>query len=288
MTVRRRSVVAVLGAALLLAGVTGCSGGSGGSGTSGGSPQPSPTASVTSPSPLATPTDRSPHGVLLSAQLAMHTARRAKFSYLLGADSGTGMLFWAPKTVLQLQRSGALDQLLVLDTTAYLGGDQATAARLGGRHWERYGAVPGGDIPYSGLVDRLNPVVAVTAAAAADSPELLGEEKLGDTAVQHYRVVTGVDAYVAAQTQLTVARRDALRASLGQGGLTELTLDLWLNDKDQLVQFRRTGTRTGTGATARLDDTVRYSEFAGLLSVQAPADTDTLDAGTQALPPFVP
>ncbi|GAA2129985.1 hypothetical protein GCM10009760_01910 [Kitasatospora kazusensis] len=280
MTVRRRSVLAVLGA-LLLSGAAGCSGGSG---AADGRPLPSPSTSAASPSALATPTDRSPHGVLLSAELAMHTARRAKFSYLLGTDSATGLLFWAPKTVLQLQRSGAVDQLMVLDTTAYLGGDQATAARLGGRHWERYSTGSGGDVPYSGLVDRLNPVVALAAASAADAPELLGEEKLGDTTVQHYRVTTTVDGYVAAQTQLTPARRDALRTALGQGGPTGLTLDLWLNDKDQLVQLRR----TAAGGTARLDDTVRYSEFAGPLSVQAPAETDTFDAGTASLPPLRP
>ncbi len=237
-----------------------------------------------SPSAVATPTDRSPHGVLLSAELAMRTARRAKFSYLLGADSATGLLFWAPKTVLQLQRSGAADQLLVLDTTAYLGGDQATAARLGGRHWERYSTAPSGDVPYASLIDRLNPVVALTAAVAAETPALLGEEKLGDTTVQHYQVTTTVDAYVAAQPQLSPARRDALRENLGQGGLTQLTLDLWLNDKDQLVQLRR----TGSSGAARLDDTVRYSEFAGPLSVQAPAETDTFDAGTASLPPLQP
>lgn len=284
MAVRQRSVTAVL-VALLLAGSAACGSGSGG----GPKPSPSSTApSSATPSALATPTDRSPHGVLLSAQLAMHTARRARFSYLLGADGATGMLFWAPKTVLQLQRSGALEQLVVLDTTAYRGGDQATAARLGGRHWEKYATAPGPDgqreVPYAGLVDRLNPVVALTAAAAADKPELVGEEKLGDTTVQHYRVATTVDGYVAAQTQLTVARRAALRTALGQGGVSALTLDLWLNDKDQLVQLRR----TGAGSTTRLDDTVMYSEFAGPLSVQAPAESDTLDAGTQSLPPLVP
>ncbi|WP_441245609.1 hypothetical protein [Kitasatospora sp. McL0602] len=264
---------AVASAGLLLLAATACAS------AQAPAPAPSPSASA-SPSALATPTDRSPHGVLLSGQLAMHTARRARFSYLLDGSSATGMLFWAPKTVLQLQRTGATNQLMVLDTTAYVGGDQATAARLGGRHWEKY-VTATGEVPYAALVDRLNPVVALTAAAASDSPVLVGEEKLGDTTCRHYRVVTTVDAYVAAQTQLSRPRRDALHAALAQGGRTTLTLDLWLGDKDELVQLRRTG---GSG-TAKLDDTVRYSDVEGSsLSVQAPGETDTFDAGRGSLP----
>jgi len=276
MAARQRRAVAAALAALLLAGAAACGSGSG------GKAEPSP-ASAT-PSALATPTDRSPHGVLLSAELAMRTARRAKFSYRLGTDNATGMLFWAPKTVLQLKRPDDTEQLIVLDTTAYRGGDLATASRLGGRHWEKYAAAAGADgqreVPYAGLVDRLNPVVALTAAVAADDPVLVGEEKLDESTVEHYRVTVTVAAYAAAQTQLTGARRQALQATLGKGGVSLLTLDLWLNDKDQLVQLRR----TGIGSAARLDDTVVYSEFAGALSVQAPAESDTVDVGTRSLP----
>ncbi|MER5642388.1 hypothetical protein ABT095_36305 [Kitasatospora sp. NPDC002227] len=272
----RRTAVA----GLLLALVTAC-----GSSPQAG-PQPSgPSATSATPSAEATPTDRSPHGVLLSAQLAAHTARRARFSSLLGGSAATGMLFWAPKTVLQLQRTGATEQLVVLDTTAYLGGDQATAARLGGRHWERWAGPAGPDgqreVPYAGLVDRLSPVVALTAAAAAEQPELLGEEKLGEATAQHYRVTTTVTAYAAAQTQLAPARREALRTALAAGGVTELTLDLWLGSSDELLQLRR----TGTGPTAKVDDTVRFSDYAGgTLAVQAPAEADTLDSAGQTLP----
>ncbi|MGE7432312.1 hypothetical protein [Kitasatospora sp. NPDC001175] len=272
MSVARRAAIAVLAACLL----AGC-------GSGGGDGKSSPPATAASPS--ATPTDRSPHGVLLSAKLQMDTARRAKFSYRLGTQSATGMLFWAPKTVLVLDRLGAPERVIVLDTTAYLGGDPATAARLGGRHWEKFATAPGPasrrEVPYSAMVDRLNPMVALTAAVAAPDPALVGEQQTADGTFQHYRVSLTADAYTAAQTQLSADRRAALRAALGPG---PLVLDLLLNDKDQLAEVHR----TGTGPAGPVDDTVRYSEFGGALSVQAPADGDTADAGTKSLPPLAP
>ncbi|MFJ1703193.1 hypothetical protein [Kitasatospora sp. NPDC088346] len=273
MPVRHKAAAAVLAA--LLAGAAGCSGAA-----EAGPATGSPAAS----SALATPTDHSPHGMLLTAQLAMRDARRAKFR--LPQEGAGGMIFWAPKTGLRLDRPGSAEQLIVLDTTAYLGGDPDTAARLGGRHWEKYGgATPGAsagakEIPYSGLIDQLNPMVALTAACAAERPELVGEEQLQDSTVTHYRVSTTVEAYTAAQTQLAPERRRALREALGSDAGRVLTLDLWLNDKDQLVQLRRTGQAPGPAAT------VGYAEIAGPLSLQAPAEADVVDRGTAALPPL--
>ncbi|WP_457028928.1 hypothetical protein [Kitasatospora sp. P5_F3] len=273
MTAGQRSAAAAI-AVLLLTGVAGCGG---------GGPEPRPTATPSAsaaPTGLPSPTDRSPHGVLLSAQLAMSTARRAEFSYRLGGDPASGVLFWAPKTVLKVKYPDTAEQLIVLDTTAYRGGDQATADRTGGRHWEKF-TVPGGrrEIPYAELVDRINPMVGLTAAVAAESPRLVGEEELGEATVQHYRVDIGVDRYVAAQTLLPATRQQALQAALGAGGVRQLTLDLWLNDKDQLVQLRRSG---GVGPA----DTMTYRGFGGPISVQAPAENDTVDTGSQSLPPL--
>ncbi len=131
-------------------------------------------------------------------------------------------------------------------------------------------------------MDQLNPMVALAAATAAADPRLIGEEKLDESTVEHYRVTTTADGYAAAQNQLTAARRDGLRAALVPGGATTLTLDLWLNDKDQLVRLGR----SGSGTEGSADDTVAYSDFGGALSVQAPAESDTSDAGTRTVSPF--
>ncbi|MER5350384.1 hypothetical protein ABT093_08640 [Kitasatospora sp. NPDC002551] len=287
MAVRQR-LAAVVTVAVLAAG---CS--------SAGTPEPSPSSSAPgSPTPTpssasptwpAKPTDRSPHGVLLSSQLAMQTARRAKVSYRLGADAGSGPLFWQPKTALQVKRStpAAAEQLIVVDTVAYEGGDAATAARQGGRHWERFAGPQGPDghreIPYAGLIDLLNPVVALAAATAdGTTAQYVGEEKFEDSTVEHYRVTTDAARYAAAQTQLSGARREGLRTALAPGGSASLTLDLWLNDKDQLVRMER----TGTGDSGRLDDSVVYTEPGGPLSVQAPAESDTVDTGTRSVSPL--
>ncbi|MEU1284320.1 hypothetical protein [Kitasatospora sp. NPDC005856] len=287
----RQRLAAVAVVALLASGLSGCDGGGGAPATPSGSPSPSiASPSTASPSAQAKPTDRSPHGVLLSAQLAMQTARRAKVSYRLGADAGSGPLFWQPKTALQIKRStpAEAEQLIVVDTVAYQGGDAATAARNGGRHWERFTVAPDADghkeIPYAGLIDLLNPVEALTAATAEGTdPVFVGEEKSEDSTVEHYRVTTTAEKYAAAQTQLTQARRDGLRAALAPGGSTSLTLDLWLNDKDQLVRLQR----TGSGDSGRADDSVLYTDLAGaLLSAQAPAETDTVDTGVRTVSPL--
>ncbi|KDN84819.1 hypothetical protein KCH_33460 [Kitasatospora cheerisanensis KCTC 2395] len=243
-----RTAAALFGAALLLT-LAGCTG----SGAADGTAKP-----VTpSPSdPQATPTDRSPHGVMLSVQLALHDARRAEFRATLGDDRAKGALFWAPKTVLQYRAEGDARQLMVMDTSAYVGGDPQTAARLGGQHWVKY---TGTRSPYSALFDRLNPTVAVAAAAAAEDPVLIGEEKLLETNVQHYRVTMTAARYAAAQPQLDQTRRQALETALGPG---DVVLDLWLNDRDQLVQLRR--------AAAEVD-TIGYTDYgSSSLSVQAP------------------
>ncbi|GHF47912.1 hypothetical protein GCM10018790_27000 [Kitasatospora xanthocidica] len=287
----RQRLAAVAVVALLASGLSGCGGGADAPATPSGSPTPS-TASPTAATPTgpAKPTDRSPHGVLLSAQLAMQTARRAKVSYRLGAEAGSGPLFWQPKTALQIKRVAPADaeQLIVVDTVAYQGGDAATAARQGGRHWERFTVPPDPDghkeIPYAGLIDLLNPVEALAAATADGAdPAFVGEEKYEDSTVEHYRVTITAEKYAAAQTQLTQARRDGLRAALAPGGSLSLTLDLWLNDKDQLVRLQR----TGSGDSGRADDSVLYSDLAGaLLSAQAPAEADTVDTGVRTVSPL--
>ncbi|MEV7021320.1 hypothetical protein [Kitasatospora sp. NPDC093558] len=284
-----RRLAAAAAVVLLASGLSACGSGGGG-GDAGPTPTGSPTPTSASPTGPAKPTDRSPHGVLLSAELAMQTARRAKVSYRLGADAGSGPLFWQPKTALQIKRSTPADaeQLIVVDTVAYQGGDAATAARQGGKHWERFSVPPGPDghkeVPYAGLIDLLNPVEAL-AAATADGvePRFVAEEKFEDSTVEHYQVTTSAEKYAAAQTQLSQSRRDGLRAALAPGGSLSLTLDLWLNDKDQLVKLQR----TGTGDAGRADDSVLYTDLAGaLLSVQAPAETDTVDTGTRPVSPL--
>ncbi|MFI9269310.1 hypothetical protein ACIGXM_01080 [Kitasatospora sp. NPDC052896] len=279
MAARRRAAALVV-AAGLIGGLAACGGSSHRAG-------PSPSPSTASPSPTgARPTDRSPRGVMLSSALELQSARRAKFSYQFtgpaatDVDSADGVLFWAPRTVMQLTHTtpGATDQLIVLDTVAYQGGDAATAAKLGGKHWQKTDETTGPDgrpeIPFSTLIDQINPLYAVTAAAAAPDLQLLGEEKVGDASTEHYQATVTVADYAAAQQALlTPARSQALAGALSQGGVTTLTLDLWLNDKDQPVQLHL----LGSGSQGTLEHTVDYSDYGGAFAVQAPAESDTQD-----------
>ncbi|MFE0461806.1 hypothetical protein ACFW1A_21410 [Kitasatospora sp. NPDC058965] len=279
---RWRSAGAAVAAAALLAALAGC--GSGGDGRAEPG-RPSPTAVRSSPSASAKPTDRSPQGVLLAAEQALQTARRAQLSYRFDtpdghSDSADGVLYWAPRTIMKLTKTtpGATDQLIVMDTVSYRGGDAATASRLGGRHWEKSAEATGPDgrkeTPYAPLVDQLNPLQAVTAAAGAPDLRLVGPENLGEGLVEHYTATVPVADYVAAQQNLlTEDRRRQLGSALGAGGVTTLTLDLWFNDKDQLVQLHR----SGAGSQGVLDQLVLYSDWGGQLAVLAPAESDTQD-----------
>lgn len=283
----RRRTAALVIAVTLIGGLAACSAGA----AQPARTKPSPSASATSTEGSGA-ADRSPHGVMVSAEQVLQTARRAKLSYQQTAtgpsaapsdtESGAGVLFWAPRTVMQLQRTsnGVTSGLIVLDTVAYQGGDAATAARLGGKHWEKSAEVTGPDgrieTPFASLIDRLDPLEAVTGAAAATDLRLLGEEKLNDSTVQHYQATLSVADYVAAQQSLlTAARQQGLTTALSQGGTQTLTLDLWLNDHDQPVKLQR----TGQGAKGALDDTVLYSDYGGAFAVQAPDESDTQDAG---------
>ncbi|WP_329564879.1 hypothetical protein [Kitasatospora sp. NBC_01266] len=280
----RRAAGAAVVAVALTAALAACGGGSGGRPAAGATAVPS----TASPSASASkPADRSPQGVLLSAEQVLESARRAKVSYRFDSPDGTsdsafGVLYWAPRTIMQLTKTnpGATDQLIVMDTVAYQGGDAATAARLGGKHWQKTAEVYGPDgrpeTPFAALVDQLNPLQAVTAAAGAGDLEKLGEEKVGDQTAEHYTATVTVADYAAAQQNLLTAdRRAQLATTLGQGGVSTLTLDLWLNDKDQLIQLQR----SGTGSKDELVQLVQYSEFGGQLAVTAPAEDDTQDLG---------
>ncbi|WP_035800792.1 hypothetical protein [Kitasatospora mediocidica] len=280
----RRTAVALAVAVALTGGLAACDGsGSGG-------PGPAATSSSASPTDGSKSADRSPHGVMVSVAQGLLSTRRAKLSYqetstLAGhsdTESGDGVLFWAPRTVMQLQRTvdGVSSQLIVLDTVSYQGGDAATAARLGGRHWEKSAEVTGPDgrteTPFAELIDQLNPQVAVAGAAGAADLRLLGEEKLGDNTVQHYQASVSVADYVAAQQSLLTAnRQQQLTTTLSKGGVGTIGLDLWLNDHDQLVKLER----SGQGGQGGFDETVLYSDYGGAFSVQAPAESDTQDAG---------
>ncbi|MDH6140884.1 hypothetical protein P3T35_002894 [Kitasatospora sp. GP30] len=236
--------------------------------------------------PAPRPADRSPLGVLLSAEQVLQTAGRARLHYWSeipggATDCADGVLSWAPPA-MQLTRTapGATGRLIVLGGVSYQGGDTATAARLGGRHWERSTGPdgPGGQpqTPYAELADQLDPLQAVTAAAAAGDLRLVGEELLGKVPVGHWAATTTVADYTAAEAELlSPARRDRLAAALGGGGVTALTLDLWLNDRDQLVQLRR----TGSSPQGVLDQLIEYRDYGDQLAVLAPPESDTRAAG---------
>jgi hypothetical protein len=237
--------------------------------------------------PAPRPAERPPRVVLLSAEQVLQTAGRSRLHYWFDSPGGAtdcadGMLSWAPRTTMQLTRrgSGAAGRLIVLGAVGYQGGDAATAARLGGRHWERSTGVIGPDgrpqPPYAELADQLDPLQAVTAAAAARDLHLVGEELLGDVLVGHWAATTTVADYAGAEADLLgPSRRERLARALSSGGVSELTLDLWLNDRDQLVQLRR----TGDGPLGGLDQLIEYRDYGDQAAVLAPPESDTQPVG---------
>ncbi|MCC9310724.1 hypothetical protein LN042_27250 [Kitasatospora sp. RB6PN24] len=240
-----RAVAAAAAAAALLGTLAAC-GPTARSGTASAGPRSASAAPALSVPPAPRPADRSPLGVLFSAEQVLQTAGRARLHYWFaspggGTDCADGVLSWTPRTALRLTRTA-----------------------------------PGPRAPYAELADQLDPLQAVTAAAAAGDLRLVGEELLGEVPVGHWAASTTVSGYAAAEADLlSPARRDRLAAALGTGGVTALTLDLWLNDRDQLVRLRR----TGSGPQGVLDQLIEYRDYGGRLAAPAPPEGDGRPGG---------
>ncbi|WP_377270810.1 hypothetical protein [Peterkaempfera sp. SMS 1(5)a] len=197
-----------------------------------------------------------------------------------GASSGSGVLSWGSKPAMELvMRHGAAQvQVRTLDGIVYLVADPEQSAWMGGRHWMRFdprtshgdGA---GAAVYSTWGEQLSPASDLTALAAVGRLRQVGPEKLDDMDTVHYRASASVADLVGASSDLSPEQRTSVLDAYRKQGATSITVDVWIDAKDQVVQERRACLLAKGSETT----STRYSAIGMEVDIQAPLPDDTFD-----------
>ncbi|MFH8382879.1 hypothetical protein ACH4E7_18280 [Kitasatospora sp. NPDC018058] len=261
--VRLASTVAT--AAVLLAALTAC-GSKGGTDAKG--------TDAKDPGSLAAALTGDPKAALAAAALVMQKAGSGKVA-MTSADSsdpgGGGTADWKdPGKVavdLAIDMEGKKLKVRVVGTDAYVGGADTQA--LGGKHWVKAPASEemGGAFLVTGQM--MNPVAQLTVAAQSGKLSKVGQETVDGVQTTHLRAVEDTSVLVAGMTTLSAEQRQSAQKKLEEDGKT-LTIDFWLNDKQELVKYQEYGDTNGESKAV----TVKYSDLGKGDKIEAPAAGD--------------
>ncbi|MFJ4185723.1 hypothetical protein [Kitasatospora sp. NPDC089509] len=269
--VRLASTVAT--AAVLLAALTACGSGKSDNKASAGDGKDAGAAAAAAGAPA------DPKAALAAAALVMQKAGNGKVAMTSPDASnpgGSGTADWKDPAKVALDVTGDMEgkklKIRVIGADAYIGSDDAAA--LQGKHWIQ---VPnseemGGAFAVMGQM--MNPVTQLTIAAASGKPSKVGQESVDGVQTTHLRAVEDTATLVAGMTSLTAEQRQSVQKTLEEDGKT-LTVDFWLNDKQELVQYQEYGDSNGASKAV----TVKYSDLGKGGKVEAPAAGDL---GSQA------
>jgi hypothetical protein len=144
----------------------------------------------------------------------------------------------------------------------------AFARRLHGRHWIRYAyddlaSLPGGSGAY--LTDQLRntaPLQPVRLLLASGDVRRVGEETVRGRRTTHY-----------SGTVTPASLTGGLKEQLEQAGVTEETVDIWVDDHDLLVKK----TERGELSSGRMSSTAYYRDYGTKISTAKPPGADTAD-----------
>ncbi|MFI9648400.1 hypothetical protein ACIHAA_19145 [Streptomyces sp. NPDC052040] len=146
------------------------------------------------------------------------------------------------------------------------------AARLGGRHWIRYGygdlsALPDGS--GTALTDQLRstaPLQPVRLLRASRDVRRVGEETVRGRGTTHY-------SGTVTPAGLTGPDAAALGKRLEQAGVVTETVDLWIDDRGLLVKKAEQGELT----SGRMSATAYYRDYGVRAAAARPPAPDTAD-----------
>ncbi|MFG3056475.1 hypothetical protein ACGFZP_36735 [Kitasatospora sp. NPDC048239] len=262
-----RLVSVAVTAAVLMAGLSACS--------SGGKAEPKAAGDAVGGKVL----DLDPKAALAASALVMQKAGNGSVRIVAQQDTAAGTSEWQhAKTSSDLtgQAKGGTKARIIGDDVFLGGGPEVTAA-LGGRHWARGEAKDPLVGPMAGMfltmAQMINPVLQLTAAAQAGKPEKVGSETVAGVQTTHYRVVEETAKLAEGLAALGADQRASVQKALEAYGKT-LTVDLWINAKQELVQLKEYGDKAGEQAGV----TVTYSGLGAAPKIEAPAAGDIAGA----------
>ncbi|MFF0391877.1 hypothetical protein ACFYS8_24800 [Kitasatospora sp. NPDC004615] len=209
---------------------------------------------------------------LLASAAVMEKAGSAKLA-VTGEAAGTGEFVWkAPKSFLLNTKSEGQDtKVLFVGDVMYVGAGASLAQLAGGKTWmkidpkdDAQGAPGGGDaVGKASSLELMDPAVqlAVAAPTAVES----GTETVEGQFCKHYRSDIPVDALVE-KLQLKPELKTKVLDELKKKGST-ITVEFWINAKNELVQQSGTGQATGFSK-------ITYSDLGSVQPTKAPADSE--------------
>ncbi|MFF4210681.1 hypothetical protein ACFYZE_15245 [Streptomyces sp. NPDC001796] len=200
---------------------------------------------------------------------------------MLDLETG-GLLGWAGESVgtLRITYTGGqlAETMRALGSTSmearllpdayYAKVGDAFARRLQGRHWIRYAyddlaSLPGGSgAQLTGQLRNTAPLQPVRLLLAAGDVRRVGEETVRGRRTTHY-----------SGTVTPASLTGGLREQLEQAGVTEETVDIWVDDHDLLVKK----TERGELSSGRMSSTAYYRDYGTKISATKPPEADTAD-----------
>ncbi|MGC9671374.1 hypothetical protein ACNTMW_33120 [Planosporangium sp. 12N6] len=141
-------------------------------------------------------------------------------------------------------------------------------ASMGGKSWMKMDLAQAGasGAAMAKQLDNVNPSQQVRTLLASGAITAVGQEQVDGVKTVHYAGTAPVAKYL---DQLDAASRSTVEQQLSAQGVTEITTDVWVDDK---YQPRRIHTVMGT-----TDITGDYSNYGTPVSVVAPPASDTVD-----------
>ncbi|WP_406199606.1 hypothetical protein OH807_17385 [Kitasatospora sp. NBC_01560] len=267
----RHASVAVT-AAVLLTGLTACG--------SDGKPVAKADATAAGDAVAAQVADLDPKAALTAAALVMQKAGNGNIQLTTPDEVGTGTADWRDRTAVDVTGKTG-NKMRVVGDDLYLGGGPNVTAVLGGKHWAK--ADPKDPVvgPMTGTfltsAQMVNPVLQLGVAAQAGKPVKVGQETLDGGETTHYRAVEDAAKLIEGLTTLAPDQRAVVQKTLDRDGKT-LTVDFWLNAKQELVQLKEYGDKGGVATSV----TVKYSGLGTAPAITAPAAGDVGSAAALA------